>query len=67
MMLPRGQKVVLSSRAVGLDESFGMDSKDNEDIIPWHESIISVVPGIPFEEYRKDPFLSEGRAIKQEA
>lgn len=47
VMLPRGRKLVLSSRAVGLDDSFGMKSEGNEDIIPWHETITTVQPGIP--------------------
>lgn len=52
IMLPRGRRVVLSSRAVGLDDSFGMDS-ENKDIIPWHETITTCKPGIPLEDYRK--------------
>lgn len=60
VMLPRGQSVVLSSRAVGLDDSFGMASEKNENIIPWHETITTVQPGIPLDEYRKNAFLAVG-------
>jgi hypothetical protein len=54
VMLPRGQKVVLSSRAVGTDEAFGMDSGSNEDIIPWHEMITTCEPGTPLEKFLKN-------------
>lgn len=54
VMLPRGRKVVLSSRAVGNDASFGMDAGNgdgNGDIMPWHESITTLEEGIPVQEY----------------
>ncbi|KAM0546768.1 hypothetical protein ACHAPJ_010697 [Fusarium lateritium] len=54
VMLPRGRQVVLSSRAVGVDDSFGMDSDSNADIIPWHETITTCKPGISLEEFEKD-------------
>lgn len=45
--------MVLSSRAVGLGDSFGMDSDRNKDIITWDETITTCKPKILLEKHKR--------------